>query len=136
MGWPTPAAQAAPSEKTPRIPSCLHIVPQPTALNPSLDIPSGSPAASPPSLHSPAPRRAFSGCSGLTRKCSRLGAASSARKEYFRGSRSCSSATVAAVRVAAGWVRAFRGGGWSGAGSRSHVSAARFAREGDEAVWG
>lgn len=37
---------------------------------------------------------------------------------YFRGSRSGSSAAVAAVRVAVGWVRGFQGGELRGAGAR------------------
>lgn len=64
----------------------------------------------------------FSGWNGLTRKCSREGEAASGLKEYFRVGRSGSSASVAAVRVAAGRVRGFPGGGWSGAGSRSRTA--------------
>lgn len=45
---------------------------------------------------------------------------------------------MAAVRVAACWLRGFQGGGWLGAGSRGQTPTARAAGEwmGEEAVCG
>lgn len=118
----TPAAQATPSKQTRRIQSTPTLrlgpkprLPQQRPLTPSRSDPHRD-------LTHQSSTKPFSGWNGLTRKCFREGEAASGRKEYFRGSRSGSSAAVAAVRVAAGRVRGFPGGVWSGAGSRSRTA--------------
>lgn len=118
----TPAAQATPSKQTGRIQSTptLRLEPKPRLPQQRPPIP---PRSDP---HRDLTHRSctepFSGWNGLTRKCSREGEAASGLKEYFRVGRSGSSASVAVVRVAAGRVRGFPGGGWSGAGSRSRTA--------------
>ncbi|EPQ10357.1 Protein FAM114A2 [Myotis brandtii] len=110
----TPAAQATPSKQTRRIQSTptLRLEPKPRLPQQRPPTPSRSDPHRDLTHHSCT--EPFSGWNGLTRKCSRVGEAASGLKEYFRVGRSGSSASVAAVRVAAGRVRGFPGGGWAG----------------------
>lgn len=120
-----------------------YSLPQPSGSDPSLGYPSSVPVPLPAAtphrdLTYPSDTESFSGRNGLTRKCSREGEATSGRKEYFRGSRSGSSAAVAAVRMATGVVRGFPGGGWSGAGSRGRTAGPGSPGSGEDGLrqWG
>lgn len=100
-------------------PSSLHVGPRPISSKPCLSTPSNLRVRPRQNPHLPAwqlrlfwPQRRLDP-EVLWGRRDRL-----ALTVYFRGSRSGSSAAVAAVRVPVGWVRGFQGGELRGAGAR------------------